>query len=207
MLNLPKFEKCAGKDDLREPMQYISMEKDYTVVTDAHKLLWMRSDYPAALMNLIEAERAVYVHSDQWKKVSGKDVEFVAVDTHSLVFKAKKGGKIFLEYVTKNNAPFRYPEWKQVLPVDLDTKEARYDVQQLNTVGVDINHLKAIQDAWNAGKYVTYRMEFFGPSRAILITQNTKESLHWSKEGSVLMPCMVSDTVNNFPVPKKSVAV
>lgn len=208
MLNLPKFEKCAGRDDLRESMQsmqYISMESDYTVVTDAHKLLWVQSEYPNELMDFIEAEQAIYVHADQWKKVSGKNVEFVAVDTHSLVFKdAKKGGKIFLEYFTKNKAPFRYPDWKQVLPVDLDKKESRFDIQQLNTIGIDVNHLKAIQEAWNMGKDVTYRMEFFGYSRAILITENTKDPLHWSKKGAILMPCLVKPSVNSFPLPENN---
>jgi len=204
MLNLPKFEKCAGKDDLRESMQYISMERDYTVVTDAYKLLWMRSDYPTDLLEFIESEGSIYIHAEQWKKVSGKDVEFVAVDKHALVFKdSKKGQKIFLEYITKNTAGFRYPDWKSVLPVDLHTKKARFETTPVNVIGLDVNYFKDIQDAWNMGKYVTYRMDFFGPL-AILITQNNADHLHWSEEGAILMPSEVRERESWLPTEKES---
>ena len=186
---LPKFEKVTGKDELREALMNVCITEEYTVATDAHILTWQKADFPVDLIDFIRSEIQVFIPGEQWKKISGKDIGFIAVDKHALVFKDKKKcSKIFVEYTTKETADFRYPQWESVLPVDLKTKKSVLEIQPLPAIGFNPSYLDRIRQAFDLTMNSCFRLDFFGTNRPILVTHETSDKVHFSEKGAILMP-------------------
>jgi hypothetical protein len=191
---LPKFEKVTGKDELRESLMHVCISKEYTVATNAHVLVWSKIEWPQEFREFISKSEQVFILGDQWKKISNKEIVFIAVDKHSLVFKdKKKGSKIFVEYTTKATANFRYPQWKAVLPCELS---GDIETTEIPAIGVNFSYLKDISDCLG---HTDFRLDFFGQGRAILIRGIQRNPVNRStvipnkltEEGAIVMPVML----------------
>ena len=176
-------------------MQYVYVGPEYICATDAHKMVWQKSDWPEELQQFIEEKGYLLVHSEQWKKISGKNIRFLDVGKHALVFHdLKKDCKVFVEWEYEGSVG-RYPEWQSVLPVDLKTGKTKVEPKQLGAIGFNPRFLADIADVWGYGKGRGYRMDFFGGNRAILVTVNDadhEEAPHWQQQGAVLMPDLLT---------------
>ena len=195
-MNLPQFEKCASKDELRSAMMHVALFKDYTVCTNAHVLAWQKNEYPSELQSFINEENAVFIPAEQYKKISGKEIDFLDVDKHSLVFRdTKKGSKIFVEYTTEKRRPFgRYPQWKQVLPVDIDCNGGSpEEPTAISAIGMDINYLQAVKECF---KWPRFRFDFFGERKAILLTEEGPDKRSWTERGAIVMPVVLEEITN-----------
>ena len=191
---LPKFEKVTGKDELREALMNVCIGSEYTVATNAHVLVWSKIGWPDEFREFIAEAEQVFILGDQWKKISNKEIVFVDVDRHSLVFMdTKKGSKIFVEYTTKETANFRYPEWKAVLPCELS---GDIETTEIPAIGVNFSYLKDISDCLG---HTDFRLDFFGQDRAILVRGIQRNPVNRSTvipreikfEGAIVMPVML----------------
>jgi hypothetical protein len=187
---IPQFNLACGNNKFKEVMHYVYLGKNYTVATNAHILMWVKNDYPDELQKFIDKKGEVFIHKDQWKKISKiktEDLFFLSVDTHAIVFKAK-GKKIFVEYTT--SPPSKYPQWQSVLPVDIETGENHIEPQNINAIGINPRFLYNIQMALHEEEALyTY---FYGTNRTILVRQPSTYTDIAINQGAIIMPVLMS---------------
>lgn len=160
----PHFNLVASKDDLRPVLQYVKIDKEYCVSTNAISLMYSKTKdvFSAEFMDLI-SEDGIFIHSQDWAKIAkGEFIEWKNKDTIKVIHKGKKRPEI-IEVFKESDIDGVYPKWKNVIPMYSDT------LTETHVLGVDFVEASILQKAMRSNA-VAFNAQ--SQNRAFLVCDN-----------------------------------
>jgi hypothetical protein len=129
-----KIHLSASKDPFRQAMNYVEFctlpagpqgpGGLYAAATDAHTLFWINVSEVLSNPEILPAE--FYIHTDQYKKLTGSKVHFISCnqDQKTINTRDKAGNTLdvlpYLDPIDMVNGPGKYPQWTAVLPTSTE---------------------------------------------------------------------------------------
>jgi hypothetical protein len=191
-----KIHLSASKDAMRQAMQYVEFstlpEGDqgpaglYAVATDAQTLFWINVSETLSNPEVLPAD--FYLHADQYKKLTGPKVYFIACnqDQKTINTKDKSGNTLdvlpYLDPVDMVTGPGKFPQWTAVLPT---STEYQLTGGQIGLSPKLMNRAAQIMDA--GAWIVTFR----GANRAAIIQ-------YWNEENGTAQGLMMPVMLHNM---------
>jgi len=113
--NLPNLHLIAGKDALREAMQYIlfDFDKRIMVAVDGHVLAVVHMN---PYLDDIEETGQWYIHHQHFKKLCKKDIEYIALNTESDYILAVGKSKEQIDVKRSLGDYLKFPNYEPVIP-------------------------------------------------------------------------------------------
>ncbi len=185
---LPQLDLSCSKDEMRPIMNYICVNKEFTVSTDAHVMTVFRTK-DVFHQDFIEhlPKKNILIHREDWAKIKKADILELKISKESKVIEAYFDKKRnVLVKVENENEVANYPQWKNVIPTDNNTSRNKLDF-----IGVNANLLAIVQKILDNA--VGMKLEFFEKNKAIIC-----KSLNQDVKGyCIVMPVMVDELSEN----------
>jgi len=189
---VPQLELSCSKDELRPIMNYVKIDKDFTVSTDAHVMSVFKT-VDVFEDEFIESlpEYAILIHREDWAKLKNCSNVDLKISKTSKVLEVSypKKRDVLIKVETEKEVA-NYPLWQNVIPTDDNSVRV-----PLNDIGVNANLLAVAQKILDSS--VGMKLEFFTPKKAIIC-----KSLNTTVKGyCIVMPVNIdnmSEKINTF---------
>jgi len=167
-----KLNYFTSKDDLRLSLQHIQFhENGYIYASDGHKLIksTMKDVFGTefkALLELWDVHKEMHVHSDEWKKIAGKQL------THCELL-TEQGNKAIVQFYDKKSqytvtfTTYGYdifPKCEAVIPIG--------ELIPIEYIGINGNILGDITMAIKSSYNPLFKCEFRGELKSIVLKHN-----------------------------------
>lgn len=157
-----KLQKIVAKDAIfRKELEYIFIDDENVIATDAHLLLCIPKKY---IFEDIEI-KDVYIRPQDWSKlITSKTKSFDYRDGYLTSLDKKEEIIYTCKPIPKENIG-KYADYKAVKPNELD-------VESIDEIGLQTKNIKKIMEVLGD---INIKLSFFGKNRNILITPSDKE--------------------------------
>lgn len=163
MKKLPQLDLSCSKDELRPIMNYVKIDKEFAVSTDAHVLSVFKT------VDIFEDEFVeslpdypILIHREDWAKLKNCTALTLKISENSKVLEVKINKKRdVLIKVEIEKEVAKYPLWQNIIPNESNTKKI-----PLSEIGLNANLLAVAQKILDVS--VGLKLEFFAQKKAIL---------------------------------------
>lgn len=154
MKNLfPLLHLVCSNDDMRPTMNFVKVCKDFTVATDAHVLVYYKTEeiFNQDFIDLLE--EPIYIHSDDWKILHKNDGYHLRPDGIIEIMQDKKRDQLIKVDKDKN-----YPKWENIIPTG--------EMKETFKVGFNADLLLKAQKVMLSK--IGLEISFFGANKGVL---------------------------------------
>lgn len=163
MQKLPQLELSCSKDELRPIINYVKIDKEFTVSTDAHVLSVFKT------VDIFEEEFVeslpdypILIHREDWAKLKNCVNLTLKISENSKVMEVifDKKRDVLIKVETEKEIA-KYPLWQKIIPNDANSVRT-----PISSIGIDANKLIIAQKILYPG--VGMKLEFFTQTKAII---------------------------------------
>lgn len=174
-----KMHLACGNDDLRPVMQYIKVNRDVCVATNAH----IMAIVPTTQMFSDEfishiPDGGVLIHKEDWKKMLGFEYATWKTNGEVIALVSEKKRNTLIEAELEKNVN-TFPNWQSVIP-NVEERTA-----ELNTIGINFSLAFDLQRALGITEC---RLQFASHNKAIYVSSRDIAN----KAYGVLMPVILN---------------
>lgn len=202
----PKLDLACSRNDLRPAINFIHINKDYVVATDANILALHRTEklFPDVIPFMESlGEKEIFIYGPKWKAANRKlysDWEFDIEKKEISCYRIKKPyDKLIIPFIVgadldkidqRPSYTTRYPKYENVF----SSKENR----ELSRICINPGLLNNLAQALVPEPHRGCQLEFCGESQGIIVFATDQDGNPYKDGIGLIMPVMLNDSYDTL---------